>query len=449
MKQQTRLKIFTLPMASGLILGTLLGITSQVYADPTATNKQQKELPYVELKQFTHVVDQINKYYVEDVDDQVIFENAIRGMLSGLDPHSAYLDKEMMHDLKVSTSGKFGGLGIEVTMEDGFVKVVSPIDDTPASRAGIQPGDLIIRIDDTPVKGMSLNDAVNLMPGPKGEKIKLTILRENATAPIVVELQRDTIKVDSVRTELVEPNYGYLRISNFQAQTGSDVRTAIEKLEKENNGKLEGLVLDLRNNPGGVLEAAVEVSDVFLDSKTIGYDRLIVYTEGRMSSSKIREHAHGNDILSGAPMVILVNSGSASASEIVAGALQDHHRAIVMGTNTFGKGSVQTVIPLQDDTGLKLTTALYYTPAGRSIQAEGIKPDIALQDYTLSKQDNQQLEAAITVREKDLTGHIKNGDDIVVEETIEQPVHEDYALIEAINLLKGLHILSSRGTQQN
>lgn len=423
----------------GTLLGTFLGLTTQVYAD----TKKQKELPYVELKQFTHVIDQVKKHYVEDVEDEALFEEAIRGMLAGLDPHSAYLDKDSMRELKTSTSGKFGGLGIEVTSEDGFVKVVSPIDNTPASKAGIQPGDLIIRIDDTPVKGMSLNDAVALMRGPKGEKITLTILRQNADAPIVVELTREIIKVDSVRAEILEPGYGYLRISHFQAGTGKDVKTALNKLEKENGGKLGGLVLDLRNNPGGVLEASVDVSDVFLDSKKIGHDRLVVYTEGRMPSSKMREHARTGDALQGAPIVVLVNSGSASASEIVAGALQDHGRAIIMGTSTFGKGSVQTVIPLQDDNGLKLTTALYYTPSGRSIQAEGIVPDITLQNYTLSKEDNA-FRDAITLRERDLTGHLANGDDAEEEVVLEQQEYMDYALVEALNLLKGLHILSSR-----
>jgi carboxyl-terminal processing protease len=420
----------------------LLSIATQVHANNKQNNKQ-KDLPVVELKQFTHVVDQIKKYYVDEVEDEKLFEEAVRGMLAGLDPHSAYLDKDMMQDLKVSTSGKFGGLGIEVTMEDGFVKVVSPIDDTPASRAGIQPGDLIIRIDDTPVKGMSLNDAVTRMRGPKGAKISLTIIRDGADAPIVVELARDTIKVHSARAEILEPGYGYLRISTFQAQTGDDVKKALHKLKQENKGDLSGLILDLRNNPGGVLEAAVDVSDIFLDSKKIGYDRLVVYTEGRMSSSKLREHARTGDVIDGAPMVVLVNGGSASASEIVAGALQDHARAIIMGGQTFGKGSVQTVIPLQEDNGLKLTTALYYTPSGRSIQAEGIKPDITLQNYVLSHGDNTFVSMA--VRESNLSNHINNGKgdgEEEVEIKVEEP--QDYAIIEALNLLKGLHILSAQ-----
>ncbi len=440
MKQKSSLRKFATIGACSLFFAGLLGLTTQVYADT-----KQKDLPVVELKQFTHVVDQIKKYYVEDVEDEVLFEEAVRGMLAGLDPHSAYLDKEMMSDLQVSTSGKFGGLGIEVTMEDGFVKVVSPIDDSPASRAGMQPGDLIIRIDDAPVKGMSLTDAVNLMRGPKGEKIKLTVLREGADAPIVVELARDTIKVDSVRTEMLEPGYGYLRISHFQASTGKDVKKALKKMEQ--NDGINGLVLDLRNNPGGVLEAAVDVSDIFLDSKKIGYDRLVVYTEGRMSSSKLREHARTGDILEGAPMVVLVNAGSASASEIVAGALQDHGRAIIMGSRTFGKGSVQTVIPLQDDNGLKLTTALYYTPAGRSIQAEGIEPDITLNNYVLTKGDARFN--SMTVRESDLSNHIGNGTkgEEAVDIDIEQPL--DYALIEALNLLKGLRILSEQSIKNH
>lgn len=434
------IKHLILPAFTGALLGLLLTQATNVYAQ----DKQNKNLPLNELKQFTHVLDQIKKDYVEEVKDDLLFENAIRGMLAGLDPHSAYLDQDAMRDLKTSTTGKFGGLGIEVTMEDGFVKVVSPIDGTPAAEANIEPGDLIIKIDDTPVKGLSLTDAVNLMRGDKGSKVRLTIIREGATQPLVKELRRDIIKVDSVRAELIEPGYGYLRISTFQSQTGKDVTNALAKLKQENKGDLKGLVLDLRNNPGGVLEAAVDVSDVFLDSKNIGYDRLIVYTDGRMSSSKMREQARSADTLKGAPMVVLLNGGSASASEIVAGALQDHHRAIIMGTQSFGKGSVQTVIPMQDDTGLKLTTALYFTPSGRSIQADGIKPDVELSNYVLSRGD--ETFASLMLREKDLSGHLNNTKEIqetVVEETkAEKPL--DYAKIEALNLLKGLAILSTQ-----
>lgn len=432
-------KHFYTSVLAGGILGVMLTQSGFLHAaDPDA------KLPLAELKEFTHVLDQVKKNYVDDVADDKLFENAIRGMLDGLDPHSAYLDKEMMGDLKAATTGKFGGLGIEVTMENGFVKVISPIDDTPASRAGIKSGDLIIRINDKPVKGMALNDAVDMMRGEKDSPINLTILRENAQKPIEMTIKRDIIKVNSVKSEMLEPNYAYVRISNFQGKTGEDLKTAINKLKAENKDKpLEGLVLDLRNNPGGVLEAAVDVSDLFLDSKKIGYDKLIVYTDGRMSSSKMREVANSEDILQGAPIVVLVNAGSASASEIVAGALQDHKRAIIMGTQTFGKGSVQTVIPLQGDTGLKLTTALYYTPSGRSIQAEGIKPDVALNNYVLTAGDTSF--DSLMVSEKDLSNHLNvNKEPGTIAEsktTTDDKATSDYAKIEALNLLKGLHIL--------
>lgn len=432
-------KHFYTSVLAGGILGVMLTQSGFLHAaDPDA------KLPLAELKEFTHVLDQVKKNYVDDVPDDKLFENAIRGMLDGLDPHSAYLDKEMMSDLKAATTGKFGGLGIEVTMENGFVKVISPIDDTPASRAGIKSGDLIIRINDKPVKGMALNEAVDLMRGEKDSPITLTLLRENAAKPIEMTIKRDIIKVNSVKSEMLEPNYAYVRISNFQGKTGEDLKSAISKLKAENKDKpLDGLVLDLRNNPGGVLEAAVDVSDLFLDSKKIGYDKLIVYTDGRMSSSKMREVANSDDILQGAPMVVLVNSGSASASEIVAGALQDHKRAIIMGTQTFGKGSVQTVIPLQGDTGLKLTTALYYTPSGRSIQAEGIQPDVTLNNYVLTAGDTSF--DSLMVSEKDLSNHLNvNKEPATIADAktaTDDKATSDYAKIEALNLLKGLHIL--------
>lgn len=431
-------KHFYTSVLAGGILGVMLTQSGFLHAaDPDS------KLPLAELKEFTHVLDQVKKNYVDNVPDDKLFENAIRGMLDGLDPHSAYLDKEMMNDLKAATTGKFGGLGIEVTMENGFVKVISPIDDTPASRAGIKSGDLIIRINEKPVKGMALNDAVDMMRGEKDSPITLTILRENAQKPLELTLKRDIIKVNSIKSELLEPNYAYVRISNFQGKTGDDLKAAIKKLQEENQGKpLEGMILDLRNNPGGVLEAAVDVSDLFLDSKKIGYDKLIVYTDGRMSSSKMREVAHSDDSLHGAPMVVLVNAGSASASEIVAGALQDHKRAVIMGSRTFGKGSVQTVIPLQGDSGLKLTTALYYTPSGRSIQAEGIKPDVPLNNYILTEGDNTF--DSLMLSEKDLSNHLNvNKEPTTIAETkvVDTKNPTDYAKIEALNLLKGLRIL--------
>lgn len=435
---------FILSTSCGIVLGMMLSLSVNVYA--LTDNKAAAEpLPLLEMKQFTHVLDQVKKDYVKPVDDKELFENAMRGVLSGLDPHSAYLDQEDMRDLMVATSGKFGGLGIEVTMEDGFVKVISPIDDSPASKANIMPGDLIVRINETPVKGLSLAEAVNMMRGDKGSPITLTIVREKATKPLVLTLLRDLIQVASVKSDLIEPNYGYIRISHFQEHTGDDVQKAISALEEKNKGALKGLILDLRNNPGGVLESAVDVSSAFLNSNKLGHDNLVVYTDGRMASSKMREYAKGTDMLNGAPMVVLVNGGSASASEIVAGALQDHHRAIIMGSQTFGKGSVQTVIPLQKDTGLKLTTALYYTPSGRSIQAEGIKPDVTLENYMLAQSDDDLKSLAL--REEDLSRHLDNAAAPAAAadaKTATEQTPADYGKTEALNLLKGLAILEKK-----
>ncbi|MFI4957234.1 MAG: S41 family peptidase [Gammaproteobacteria bacterium] len=444
---------FILSTSCGVVLGMMLSLSVNVYALTDTAPASPDALPLLEMKQFTHVLEQVKKDYVKAVDDKTLFENAMRGVLSGLDPHSAYLDQEDMRDLMVTTSGKFGGLGIEVTMEDGFVKVVSPIDDSPASKAKIQPGDLIVRINETPVKGLSLAEAVNMMRGNKGSPITLTIVREKLNKPLVLTLLRDLIQVASVKSDLIEPDYGYIRITHFQEHTGEDVRKAIASLEDKNKTPLKGVVLDLRNNPGGVLESSVDVADAFLDSNKLGYDHLVVYTDGRMASSKMREFAKGTDLLKGAPMVVLVNGGSASASEIVAGALQDHHRAIIMGSQTFGKGSVQTVIPLQKDTGLKLTTALYYTPSGRSIQAEGIKPDVTLVNYTLAEDANTAEMKALSLREQDLTGHLNNATNPAAETSDattkatdkEAPVNADYGKTEALNLLKGLTILEKKG----
>ncbi|MFI4938027.1 MAG: S41 family peptidase, partial [Candidatus Berkiellales bacterium] len=383
------------------------GIFTSSFAQET---ERKESLPLQDLQRFTAVLEQIRKYYVKPVNDNELFENAIRGMLSGLDPHSAYLDPDEFSDLRATTSGKFGGLGIEVTMEDGIVKVISPIDDTPAQRAGIKTGDLIIKIDDTPVKGMTLKKAVEIMRGDQGTSIALTIIRKGASQPLKINMTRDIIKVKSVRSKLLDKYFGYIRISQFQTHSGEDLVNGIMQLQKESNHKLKGLILDLRNNPGGILESSVKVSDAFLNGPKLGYDGLIVYTEGRLPGSEIKEVAHEGDILNGSPIIVLVNGGSASASEIVAGALQDHQRALIVGTKTFGKGSVQTVLPLKDNHGLKLTTALYFTPSGRSIQAEGIIPDIEIPDLKLAENKAEQtLDAEFNIRESDLEGHLSNG----------------------------------------
>jgi carboxyl-terminal processing protease len=419
----------------GLIAGLSISIGSGVFAE--RETKPVSGLPVEELRTFSDVFGRIKNDYVEDVEDSEMLNNAIRGMLSGLDPHSSYLDQEQFKELQVGTSGQFGGLGIEVGMEDGFVKVIAPIDDTPAQRAGIEAGDLIIRLDDTPVKGLTLNDAVKIMRGKPGTVLRLTVVREGVDQPLKIDIKRAIIKVKSVKSRMLEDGFGYVRISQFQSKTAENMVDAIEALKKESDGALKGMVLDLRNNPGGVLNGAVAVSDAFLKKG------LIVYTEGRVSDSKLRFNATPDDILNTAPMIILVNQGSASASEIVSGALQDHHRAIVVGTPTFGKGSVQTILPLSNGTAVKLTTARYYTPSGRSIQAEGIKPDIELDQVRVSA-----VERSIDpVKEADLSGHLSNGNgkkskkSAEAEDEAEESLAEtDYQLYEALNLLKGLAI---------
>lgn len=437
MKSNTRT---LLVLSIGLILGVTLAIGQGVLAEKERS-KAMGALPLDELRSFTEVFARIKKDYVEPVSDKTLLENAIRGMLSGLDPHSSYLDPESFKELQVGTTGEFGGLGIEVGMEDGFVKVISPIDDTPAERAGVKAGDLIIRLDEKPVKGMTLHDAVKLMRGKVGTDIKLTIIREGEEKPLTITITRDTIKVKSVRARSLDDGFGYLRISQFQSHTGENMAEAIDKLKKENNGKLKGLVLDLRNNPGGVLNAAVEVSDAFLDKG------LIVYTQGRIADSEMKFNATPRTLLDGAPLVVLVNGGSASASEIVSGALQDHKRAVILGTRTFGKGSVQTILPLSDDTALKLTTARYYTPSGRSIQAEGIEPDITLDPIKVTKVEGM----GERLKEADLSGHLENG--TAAKDQKEQDKKEadklslaqsDYQLYEALNILKGMNILQNR-----
>ena len=413
----------------------------------TVTNTETGELPVDEIRAFAEVFAKIKKDYVEDVEDNVLLEHAIRGMLEGLDPHSSYLDEEAYLDLQEGTTGEFGGLGIEVGMEDGFIKVISPIDDTPAQKAGLQSGDLIIRLDDTPVKGMSLNDAVGRMRGEPGTGITLTIIRDGAEKPLKVTITRDVIKVKSVRTQVLEPGFGYLRISHFQSRTAEDARAALQELKQDNDGGLDGLILDLRNNPGGILSAAVGVSDLFLDQG------LIVYTEGRIDDSKLRFNAKPADLLDNAPVVVLVNAGSASASEIVAGALQDHKRAIIMGRKTFGKGSVQTVLPVSNAAALKLTTARYFTPSGRSIQVSGIEPDVALVRVKVESLEDEEQNF---ITEENLSRHLDNnveeqqdGDGDADEEVANTGqetaarLTEDYALQQALNVLKSLQILGS------
>ena len=397
----------------------------------------EAQLPLDDLRKFTEVFSRIKDAYVEDVSDRQLLESAIKGMLSDLDPHSTYLAPDDYEELEESTSGKFGGLGIEVGMENGFVKVIAPIDDTPAQKAGVQAGDLIIKLDEKPVKGMSLEEAVNIMRGEPGSVLTLTIMRDGESGPIEIDVTRDIIKVTSIKSRMIDNGYGYVRITQFQADTGTQFQDALQSLEETHGEDLDGLVIDLRNNPGGVLQAAVDTADALLD------EGLIVYTEGRIQSSRLRFNASAGDIMAGTPIVVLINGGSASASEILAGALQDHQRAVVMGTQSFGKGSVQTVIPLDETHAIKMTTARYFTPDGRSIQASGIKPDIEVKPAELT-----ELEGGPRFSEADLDGHLQGENEGKVSEDNNSqagsPIEKDYQLRSALNLLKGLHILGRK-----
>ncbi|HPY40074.1 MAG TPA: S41 family peptidase [Thiolinea sp.] len=468
-------------LAVGVLTGAIVGITASLSLNVFALKQtaDDNELPLEQLQKFTEVYARVKQDYVETPDSKEMINNAIRGMLTGLDPHSDYLDEEAFKELQVGTSGEFGGLGIEVGMEDGFVKVISPIDDTPAQKAGLMTGDLIIRLDEAPVKGMTLNDAVKMMRGQPGSKIELLVVREGKDKPFKVTLTRDIIKVQSVKSRMLEPGYGYLRISSFQAKTTEALVEALHKLKADNKQNLRGIVLDLRNNPGGVLNAAVGVSDAFLN------DGKIVYTEGRVEDAKMEYNASAGDELDGAPIVVLVNQGSASASEIVSGALQDHKRALIVGQKTFGKGSVQTVLPLDEKTALKLTTARYFTPSGRSIQAEGIKPDIEVKPLKVSADNTAADEDIAPLSEADFNKHLSNPnkkpEEVAVpakpdesappdssattpaavptendsaaaivkkgEAKDKSLASDDYQLFEALNILKGMDLVLNKTTK--
>ncbi|MGD9603458.1 MAG: S41 family peptidase [Gammaproteobacteria bacterium] len=410
-------------------------------ADAPSSTPDAEPLPLDEIRVFVEVFHKVKRDYVEEIADKQLLEDAIKGMLEGLDPHSAYLDPEEYTELQEGTTGEFGGLGIEVGTEDGLIKVISPIDDTPASRAGIQAGDTIIRIDGSPVRGMSTSDAIKKMRGKVGTKIELTITREGRAKPLDVTLVRDVIKIRSVRSRVLEPGFGYIRISAFQGHTGEDLLRELDTLKKGAQGGLRGLVLDLRNNPGGILGAAVAVADAFLSSGRI------VYTEGRVADAKLEFEAKPPDLLEGAPLIVLVNEGSASASEIVAGALKDRERALVMGRRTFGKGSVQTILPMNNKSAIKITTARYFTPDGHSIQAKGIEPDIVIDRIRVQSDEGTDNRL---VSEAQLDRHLENpagqggkkpGDDSAARSTLAQ---DDYELYAALNLLKGMALLEAR-----
>jgi len=407
-----RLKKLALITASALAGGALT-ISLQAFADKAPDSTA---LPLDELRTFAEVFGRIKQDYVEPVDDKKLIDDAIRGMLTGLDPHSDYMNPDEFKDLQEKTQGEFGGLGIEIGAEDGLIKVVAPYEDTPAQKAGIKSGDFIVKIDDVPVRGMNINDAVKRMRGTPGTRVTLTIARKNVETPIVVTLTRAIIRTKSVKSKLLEPGYGWIRVTQFQEHTAENLSSALASMYKTNKGNLRGLILDLRDDPGGLLNGAVGVAAAFLPK-----DTLVVYTDGRTADAKMHLTASlanyadrdGSNPLTSlpaqahsVPLVVLVNGGSASASEIVAGALQDNKRALIIGTQTFGKGSVQSILPLSNDGGIRLTTSRYFTPSGRSIQAKGITPDIVVDDGNANEQ-------GFSVRESDLENHLANpnGDD--------------------------------------
>jgi carboxyl-terminal processing protease len=399
---------------------------------------------YESIELFTDVLKIVQKNYVEEVDTKKLVYGAINGMLSSLDPHSSFMPPDMYKEMKIETKGSFGGLGIEITVKDGYLTVISPIEDTPAFRAGIKAGDQILKIEDKLTKDMTIIDAVKRMRGPKGSKVTITIMREGFDKPKDFTLIRDNIQVKSVKFKTLDKGYGYVRIAQFQEKTDEDLIKALKTLKEENGGSLKGLILDMRNDPGGLLDQAVRVADHF-----IAEGGLIVYTEGRDPDSKMRFASRKGNKEIGYPMVILINGGSASASEIVAGALQDHNRAVILGTQSFGKGSVQTIIPLSEDSGLRLTTAKYYTPKGRSIQAKGITPDIVVESLEITAAEKKD---GLSIREKDLENHFatEGSEEKIGKEDQKLPAYKmdeqfkgDYQILRALDLLKGWEILKS------
>jgi carboxyl-terminal processing protease len=422
---------FVLTAAACILAGNLL---SDEKIKPESSD--QGLLPLQELRTFTQVFEQIRSGYVEEVSDTELLENAIEGLLTGLDPHSTYLKPEAYEDLQENASGSYGGLGIEVVGENGVIRIISPIDGTPAATAGIKAGDLIVEIDDSPVRRMASRAAIDKLRGEKGSTIKLTIYREGQDGPLTFNLIRDIIQLSSVSGRLLQKHYAYVRIAQFQTSSGDDFIDELKRLKEIAQGGLKGLVIDLRNNPGGLVPASVTVADALINEGTI------VYTEGRLDSANKRFESTPGDVVNGVPIVVLINGGSASASEIVAGALQDNGRAAVLGTRSFGKGSVQSLIPLDTERAIKLTTARYFTPSGRSIQAEGIVPDIIIEpaEIRLYKNTDQLSEAK-------LDGHLEgdneepNSSDEKATSEVDQSILNDNQLYEALNLLKGFHLL--------
>lgn len=430
---------------------------------PPAPPTLEQVISKDEAKRLALVLAYIKQYYVKQVETSVLTNNAISGLLTKLDPHSDYLNEADLKDLEMLTAGKFGGIGVEIIPDQGAIRIVSPLDDTPAAKAGIKAKDVIIQINSKLVKDMTLRDAVSIMRGPRGSVVTLTILRKSSPKPLIFKIRRDVIKVQTIKSRILAPGYGYVRIAFFQDPTETELRKAIYQFKQQKNAPLKGLVLDLRNNPGGLLDSSIQVADDFIDSKSIGSNKLIVYTKGQFEGAHIVANATPGELLPNVPIVVLINDGSASAAEIVAGALQDQKRAVIVGTKSFGKGSVQTVLPLDSKSAIKLTTAIYYTPSGRSIQAKGIDPDVVVEELQIPAKEKNDSSGVLRMEESKLVDHIENGDptqmlniddaklgviskkDNVIKDKDAIPLPEsDYQLYEALNILKGLNAFPKR-----
>ena len=445
------MKRFLLIFSMILISSVAFSFSFFGQTDKQTSLTTNQNIPEKDIDVMNKTVNAVQRYYIKDISDQKLMDNALRGMISQLDPHSAFLDKEALAELETTVSGEFVGIGVELTTDRGMLRTISPIADTPASKAGLKAGDLIIKVDSKLIQQMTVNEAIRHIKGKPGTVVTLTILRKNVQKPLVISMKREVVKIQAVKSDMLTPGFGYIRLSIFQGPLEKQVAQAIEQLKKEAGGNLKGLVLDLRNNPGGLLDVSADVVDLFLDkNETNRYQNLIVYTKGRIASSTIRFHAKNGDMIAGVPMVVLINGGSASASEIVAGALQDYKRAIVMGTRSFGKGSVQTIIPIGNDSAVKLTTALYYTPAGRQIQANGIEPNVIVPDLTV---DSKKVTSLLDFDEENYDHHIINNTSNQTEKRahMEQEkenqkaeltlAKKDYQLYEALMMLKGLNAM--------